>query len=559
MTSLILFLLDRLQFLFRAMGTDYWQLRAIVQVKLMMDNRRNPISLGRYGKPSADNNSSFTRILGIYAVVGGLISVGMLTRSDRDLMFFPLTLQFSYIMSLCAMTLISDYSSVILDSSDNQIILPRPVSSQTLWLARIVHITSYLFAIALSLSAVGVLVIGYRFGALAGLLFLALSLLSAVLMVFLTNVFYLVLMRFISEEKLREIINYVQILMAVLFYGGYQLLPRLMDTQTMLTEALSHQWWHYAVPPMWMAGAMELIIRPVLDQTHLIYLLLALLMPVAGLWFMNRFLTLDFTQKLSSIDQENRPVTALRSALSEQPIRQTQSGLVDRLSDWLTTTPLERAAFSFTWRITGRDRKFKLKTYPQLGFGLAYVVVMSIQGQSLGQSGFFYLFALYFAGIYVMVAQYQLSISDNYRASWVYGSAPIRAPGDVLSGSLKALIVKLLTPFYVLLASYILFRYGLNKTPDVVLAFFNSLIMLISAALLSTRHLPFSVAPDVVKRNNTARSLLVGVILGAVGFSHYGLSLIPFGVLCAIPVAIVLFWFLFRRYRRTNWPQIEMG
>ncbi|MDB5241883.1 MAG: hypothetical protein JWP57_2508 [Spirosoma sp.] len=552
MTNLILAILDRLQFLFRAMGADYRQLRAIVQVKLMMDNRRSIISLGRSGKQSAEKTNSFTRILGIYVFVGGLISLGMLTRSARELMFFPLTLQFSYIMSLCAMTLISDYSAVILDSSDNQIILPRPVSSRTLWLARIVHITSYLFAIALSLSAVGVLVIGYRFGALAGLFFLALSLLSAVLMVFMTNVFYLILMRFISEEKLREIINYVQIVMAVLFYGGYQLLPRLMDSETMLTEALSHQWWHFAIPPMWMAGAVELVVMPVVDQTHLIYLLLALLMPVGGLWFMNRFLTLDFTQKLSSIDQESRPNQ------SEQPVGQTESSLVDRLSDWITTTPLERAAFSFTWRITGRDRKFKLKTYPQLGFGLAYVVVMSIQGQRLGNSGFFYLFALYFAGIYVMVAQYQLSISDNYRASWVYGSAPIQKPGDVLSGSLKALIIKLLTPFYILLASYILFRYGTNKAPDVVLAFFNSLIMLISAALLSTRHLPFSVAPDVVKRSNTARGLLIGIILGAVGFSHYGLRLIPYGVPGAIPIAMVLFWFLFRQYRRTGWPQIEM-
>ena len=553
MTGIILYLLDRLQPLFRAMGADHGQLRAIVQVKLMMDNRRSTVSLGRYGKQSVEKSNNFTRILGIYALVGGILSLSMLTRSDRDLMFFPLTLQFSYVMALCAMTLISDFSSVILDSSDNQIILPRPVSSRTLWLARIVHITSYLFAIALSLSAVGVLVIGYRFGGLAGLLFLMMALLSAVLMVFLTNVFYLVLMRFISEEKLREVINYFQIVMAVLFYGGYQLLPRLMDTRTMLTESLEHQWWHYAVPPMWMAGAVDVVVRPVLDQTHLIFLSLALLMPFAGLWLMNRFLTLDFTQKLGSIDQESAP------APSTQSIRQTGPAWVDRVSDWITTTPLERAAFAFTWRVTGRDRKFKLKTYPQLGFGLAYVVILSIQGQSLGSSGFFYLFALYFAGIYVMVAQYQLSVSDNYRASWVYGSAPIRDPGDVLSGSLKALIIKLLMPFYVLLSGYILLRYGTDKIDDVLLALFNSLIMLISAALLSTRYLPFSVEPDALKQNNTARGLLVSVVLGVVGFTHYGLTLVSYGVVCAIPVSALVFWFLLRQYRRTGWGQIEMG
>ncbi|GAB4021919.1 hypothetical protein [Spirosoma koreense] len=557
MTPVILWLLDRFQPLFRTLGADYGQLRAIVQVKLTMDNRRSIVSLGRYGRSSSENNSNFTRILVIYTVIGGLISLGTLAIPTKDRLFFPLTMQFTYIMALCAMTLISDFSSVILDSSDNQIILPRPVSNRTLWLARIVHITSYLFAIALSLSVVAVFVMTSRFGVLAGLLLLALALLSAVLMVFLTNVFYLVLMRFISEEKLREVINYFQIVMAILFYGGYQLLPRLIDPRMMMTQAVEHQSWHYLVPPMWMAGAMETVIQPALDWTHLIFLTLALVTPIAGLWFMNRFLTTDFTQKLSGIDQEVRPeATVLPSTRVSEPDR---LGWVERLGGWFTSNSLERAAFAFTWRITGRDRKFKLKTYPQLGFGLAYVLVMSIQRNPFGSSDFFYLFALYFAGLYVLVAQYQLSVSDNYRASWIYGSAPIPKPGDILAGSLKALIIKLLTPFYLLLSIYILYRYGADKISDVLLAFSNSLVMLLSAALLATRYMPFSIMQDALRQNNTARGLLVSVVLGIVGFSHYGLTLIPYGVWAAIPVSVATVWVLLRQYKKTGWEQIEMG
>ncbi|QHV98508.1 ABC-2 family transporter permease [Spirosoma endbachense] len=555
MTTIILWLLDRLKPLFQTMGADYGQLRAIVQVKLTMDNRRNSITLGRYGKSSAESTNTFTRILAIYAFIGGLISLGMLATPDKDRLFFPLTLQFSYIMALCAMTLISDFSSVILDSSDNQIILPRPVSSRTLWLARVVHITSYLFAIALSLSVVAILFIGYRFGAIAGLLFLVMSLLSAVLMVFLTNIFYLLLMRFISEEKLREVINYFQIVMAVLFYGGYQFLPRLIGTEV-LTQTFAIQWWHYLVPPMWMAGTIEIVIQPILDSTHLIFAVLAIVTPILGLWFMNRFLTTNFTQKLGSMDQESQPVPL---ATSTQTVQSGRVAWVDKLSAWFTDNALERAAFAFTWRITGRDRKFKLKTYPQLGFGLAYVIVMSLQGSSFGSSGFFYLFALYFAGLYVMVAQYQLSVSDNYRASWIYGSAPIQTPGDVLSGSLKALIIKLLLPFYSLLASYILYRYGIDKISDVLLAFSNSLVMLISAALLSSRYMPFSTAQDALKQSNTARGLLTSLVLGLVGFSHYGLTYIPYGTWIALPLSVLTFWILLRYYKQTDWSQIMMG
>ncbi|GAB2522695.1 hypothetical protein [Spirosoma aerophilum] len=556
MTSLILWLLDRAKPLFKLLGADYNQLRAIVQVKLMMDNRRSIVSMGRYGKPSAESNSNFTRILLIYTVVGGIISLSMLATPDQDRLFFPLTLQFSYIMALCAMTLISDFSSVIMDSSDNQIILPRPVGNRTLWLARVVHITSYLFGIALSLSVGGILVIAYRFGPLAGLTFLAMSLLSAVLMVFLTNLFYLALMRFISEEKLREVINYFQIVMAVLFYGGYQLLPRLVDSQHVLTQAVAHQWWHYFIPPMWMAATVDIFIQPVLDSTHLVFALLALVIPFGGVWFMNRFLTADFTQRLSGIDSENRPEPSA-TATSSTPSGQTT--LLDLTSGWFTTNPLERAAFGFTWRVTGRDRKFKLKTYPQLGFGLAYVVAMSLQSRSLGGSGFFYLFALYFAGLYVMVAQYQLGISDNYKASWIYGSAPIQAPGDVLSGSLKALIVKLLLPFYAVLAGYILYRYGLDKISDVLLAFSNSLVMLLCTALFSTRFMPFSVAPDALKQNNTARGLLTSIILALVGFSHYGLTMLPYGTWIALPLSLAMVWILLRQYKKTEWGKIEMG
>jgi len=556
MTSLILWLLDRVKPLFRLLGADYGQLRAIVQVKLTMDNRRSFVSLGRYGKPAAENNSNFTRILLVYTFIGGLISLSILGIPEREKLFFPLTLQFSYVMALCAMTLITDFSSVIMDSSDNQIILPRPVGNRTLWLARIIHITSYLFAIALSLSVGGVLLLAYRFGPIVGLAFLAMSLLSAVLMVFLTNVFYLALMRFISEEKLREVINYFQIVMAVLFYGGYQLLPRLIDSQDVLTQTIAHQWWHFLIPPMWMAGTVDMLIKPVFDTTHLIYGSLALLMPFGGLWFMNRFLTAGFTQKLSHIDSESRPET---STVADQRTQSGKTRWLGLLASWVTTNPLERAAFAFTWRITGRDRKFKLKTYPQLGFGFAYVVAMSFQRNSMGSKGFFYLLALYFAGLYVMVAQYQLGISDNYRAAWVYGSAPIKTPGDVLSGSLKALIVKLLLPFYALLSTYILYRYGLDKISDVLLAFSNSLVMLLCTALLSTRFMPFSVEPDALKQNNTARGLLTSLTLGIIGLSHYGLTILPYGTWIALPFSVALFLVLLQQYKKTDWNRIQMG
>ena len=88
----------------------------------------------------------------------------------------------------------------------------------------------------------------------------------------------------------------------------------------------------------------------------------------------------------------------------------------------------------------------------------------------------------------------------------------------MLVGSLKALIIKLLLPFYCLIAAYILYQFGLDKIDDVLLAFSNSLVMLVCSALLSKRYMPFSIAQDALSQNNTSRGILIAVILGVVGF-----------------------------------------
>ncbi len=554
MKQIILWLVAHLYPVWRVLGANPDQLKAIVSVKLTMDNRRSYATLGRYGqrKEGKEKNSQFLIVLGTYAFFGLFTGLGMLLAPPKEAIFFPLTISFAYTMVFCAMTLLSDFSSLILDSSDNQIILPRPVSSRTLLMARIVHIAGYLFSIALALSLVGLLVVAIRFGPLAGLMFLTMNVLAAMLMVFLTNVFYLLLMQFTSEERLREIINYFQIIVAVLFYGSYQLLPRLMNVENM-TEALDWQNWFYALPPMWMAGAVEMVIQPVFDPRHAVLLVLAVATPFAGLWFMNRVLGPVFNARLAGLEQDSRPAQT-------ESRNEKASSLMQRLSDWLTNNPLERAAFGFIWRITNRDRKFKLKTYPQMAFGLVYIVFMTLGGSKdvFARSNFFYLFALYYTGLFVMTAQYQLSASDDYKAAWVYGSTPISRPGEILSGGMKALIVKLLIPFYALVASYILLYFGLGKSGDVLLAFVNSLNMTMVSALLSERRLPFSMAQDVIQRNNTARGLVVIVILTLVGAAHWGLSRVPYGVWGAVPFSLGVYWYQFRQYRRTTWSQIAL-
>jgi len=224
MNTFLLKFLDLFRWLYRRLGIDYEQLRSIVGIKLTMDNRRQLVAYRR--KNNEEPGNAFMMTLLIYGFFGAFVAL--------SLYFIPsfvlsLIVFFSYIIVMVAMTLITDFSSILLDTSDNTIILPRPVSGQTLFAARLTHILLYLGQLAIGLTIFPALVVIIKYGFLLFAVFLLAVALSVLTAVFVTNAFYLLVMQFASEEKLKNIINYFQILMAVLIMGGYQILPRIME------------------------------------------------------------------------------------------------------------------------------------------------------------------------------------------------------------------------------------------------------------------------------------------------------------------------------------------
>eukprot|EP01035_Chromulina_nebulosa_P012518 gene12518-16682_t len=58
------------------------------------------------------------------------------------------------------------------------------------------------------------------------------------------------------------------------------------------------------------------------------------------------------------------------------PNKVVKKSLIETLSGIFTGTSMERGAFEFVWKITSRDRKFKLRIYPSLAYLLIYPVFM---------------------------------------------------------------------------------------------------------------------------------------------------------------------------------------
>jgi ABC-2 type transport system permease protein len=536
---------------FRLMRVDFGQLQAIVAVKLLTDNRRQHISYRRASQEEKGN--AFLMTLFFYSIFGVFIAFAILALPSFIL---SMIVFFSYLMVMVAMTLITDFSSILLDTSDNTIILPRPVDGKTLFVARTTHILLYLGQLTIALSLAPMVAVWVEYGVTQFLLFVVGILLSIMSSVFITNGCYLLILQFASEEKLKNIINYFQIIMAVSIMGGYQILPRILERLDINSFVFEVQWWHFLLPPVWIAAGLEAVYKGLTDTGHLGLALFALVIPPTGLFLVNTYLTPVFNRKLGMIGS---------GVEGKEKTKSEKSSFIDSVSRWITFSQLERGAFDLIYKILGRDRKFKLKIYPTFGYIAIFGLLFLMRGQKNLEDTWsnlpythLYLMLMYMTFMVLQIALYEIPYNDDFKASWVYFSTPVDSPGEILSGMLKAIFVRLFLPGYFVIAVFVFFIWGNQVLDDLLYGLFNNFLMLTIIATVNKRHLPLSMAPHLRSQTgNFLRSLLTFVIIAVLALSHYLLTKKPFLLLGAIPFQLALIYFLVRRYKRTTWDQIS--
>jgi len=549
--NVLLTITDLFRWLYLRLGVDYEQLRAIVGVKLMMDNRRQVIG---YTKNKKEPTNVFVWTLFFYALFGVFIALAIATVPSFML---GMVIFFSYIMAMISMTLITDFSSVLLDTSDNTIILPKPIDGRTLFAARTTHIILYLGQLAIGSAVFPAIVVFWQHGVILFLFFLLALLLAVVTAVILTNGFYLLLMQFASEEKLKNIINYFQIFMAILIMGGYQILPRIMERLDLDNFVFEIQWWNFLLPPIWMAGAMEAVHENLFDINHIVLTSIAVSFPVLGSIVVNNYLSPVFNRKLGAMGSSAEPQSKEKIEKGSFP---------DRLGSWFTTSPVERGAFDMIYKILGRDRKIKLKIYPAFGYILIFGFIFMLKGKEdisttlhhLPETHF-HILLIYLSFMVLQVTLFEIPYSDDFKASWIYFSAPLESPGEILSGTVKAIFVKLFIPAYLVISMVILYIWKVGAVADLVFGIPNNFLMLTLLASLSRRHLPLSMAPSLRgQAGNFVRTVLTLIATGLLGLVHYALSLKPVLMLIAFPLEIGLIYFVLKSYKKTTWKNITL-
>ena len=82
--------------------------------------------------------------------------------------------------------------------------------------------------------------------------------------------------------------------------------------------------------------------------------------------------------------------------------------------------------------------------------------------------------------------------SEFHAASWPYYSSPLKQPGYVIRGALKALVTKFFFPLYLLIVVFCLYVWGVAVLDDVFLGLMGNLFILFLAGRLQPHYLPFS-------------------------------------------------------------------
>ncbi len=550
MSRLILFILDLSKGIFRLLSIDYDQLRAIVQIKLLMDKRRKPAGFMQQNKSNDEvPKYQYWLALFVYAVMGTFVGLLVFAMSN---VYWATSIVFAYIMVMTIMTLITDFASIVMDNTDYAILSPRPVDSRTVWMARLVHVVVYVLTLTFSVALMPIVFSGFKYGILGLLVFILLVIVSALIGVFLTNLLYVMLIRFTSEARIKQVITYAQVVFTIVFVAGYQIIPRMIRMDQLENIKLEIATWQFFAPPFWLGGLMEAFVNRHFEMPYPVFLFLAILFPVGIVYLMNRFINKSFNRKLMEINDGGD-----KTSEAEQVEDITKRPLSERLSTWVARNPIEKMGFELTWKLTNRDQKFKLRTFPSLGVMIPTIFVF-LRGENLGTQNWQYILVLYVFSFAINAFYSNSQFSDDYKASWFYNSTAISQPGYILVGALKAIFIKFILPIYVVLSAFIVWMWGWEAVPNVILAFLNNLLFILTLVLVGPKRLPFSHAPSESQQASNFGIALLMMLMGSlIGFAHYGLSRFPIGVWIAVPTVAILVFVLLKTYSQTTWEQIR--
>jgi hypothetical protein len=540
--------LDKFKTLFIKAGVDYDVMKKIIQIKLTMDGRAVPTVLNNQ-KYESSNSSAFKKSLLSYGFMGVMIGIFMLISLP---VFYKMNVIIGIIIFMVMLTMISDFSSVLLDVKDKNILLPRPINEKTIAAAKIIHIFIYLSIIDICIAGPSLVIGAFKYGIVFFIVFFFQLFLITAFVLFFTSLLYYIILKFFDGEKLKDIINYFQIILTVVMAVSYQFIGRIYEISEM--NLVYHvKLWHYFLPSMWFTGAYSMIYDNNFSNYNICFIILSIILPIVGslIYFKNVAPYFEKKlQKLGNNGQVKKNKTSVKSRCQK---------IIARL---VCRDKTEENFYVFTWNMISSERKLKLSLYPNLAMSIAFPLIFLVNGLSMKKSfhenieiiisgkGYF---GIYMTVMFLITSVTVLCCSEKAKGAWVYKALPIKNPGIIFKGAIKAYIMKIVLPAFGVISFIFLIIFKFSIVKDILVIGLSLLVILILIFKLFIKQLPFSKEFNYGQNQNWKLGITSIVLSGGSALLHSILRKIPFAITVYIGVLALIVIIVWKNSFKMSW------
>jgi hypothetical protein len=263
MVKFILYFLDKFRWFFINIGVDYTSLRAILEVKLLIETRgfwiKNPKASQSAPKSEEDetfpfeseieeesNHRTFLKTSIIQAVFSFLYAIVIF--SVKQTVFNMLLMCFTYMMFMICFNMLPTLQRYFLIIKTIQL-YSRPVDPKTIWISRLLHLLIFLGLLTFA-NAIGLaVVLALKMGLMVGVFFLISVSFLCLISVFISSGLYIFLSKLVNPERFKDIIIYVQIFFTLSLSIGYQFISGQSKISVKdIFQPSSIKVWHYFAP-----------------------------------------------------------------------------------------------------------------------------------------------------------------------------------------------------------------------------------------------------------------------------------------------------------------------
>lgn len=519
-------ILDLFKPLFNGLKVDYTKLRAILKAKLIMENRRTS-SFGN-GMTSDESKSvigsffqksNFFRKGYILFLIYGLVLAGICYGvEDVKIRYAAL---FAVGMFLFFAGIVVDFTEVLLDTRDRDILLHKPVGEREINLARLISLVIYIVKLALIMFGPALVITLIKRPQEVFILLLEVIMLSVSLVMF-EYIFYYVLFKIFQNLNIKSIITSIQVLVFVFLIVGFQIVANALDAET-AKQIFTSEAFKYFFIPMWFTGPFELLYGN-FETINIVYTALLIITFIAFI-AINTAISQDFEKILSKKDKVI--------------IRKKETILQRLTNKFFTKNDMEKAGVNMLFWMKTSDNKLKFQLSSLSIMIIIYPLIFfaSIFGKTKGEGAELFLkdSARYISLVNYMSAMFAMSLwqilnyASNYKGAIIHLITGNKKIDEFRNGVIKgAIFAYILVPLIINTVILSFVARNVWSIDYINPSIFVLLTSLISAKLI-LKKIPFS--QDIAKIKNGQK----GYVL--VGFACMAIS----AVFVAINAALIYF------------------